>query len=240
MDEHANPIRPGHMSDNTYPGEDRETFMQRVRTALGRGHTQSPPQTPVPAVDDHLIRTARRDADPVDLFTRRAEEVGMSVRLVTSTDLAGRLAVLLDELKIKTAVIAAAKIPIGKVNAALAEANVQVLDVSGADGFDCSFDVDAGITDAQAAIAESGTLVCCADSLHGRGASLVPPIHIAIVRRGDIVSDLLDLWDRFDSTAMPSSIALITGPSKTADIEGELVKGVHGPGTVVVLVVTDE
>ena len=103
------------------------------------------------------------------------------------------------------------------------------------------YEADVGITDVHAALAETGTLVCQAGPLHGRGHSLVPPVHVAIVRRSDILPDLLDLVARMpeNSRELPSAIALITGPSKTADIEGILITGVHGPGRVFVLLVED-
>jgi L-lactate dehydrogenase complex protein LldG len=119
---------------------------------------------------------------------------------------------------------------------------VQVVEWADTPGLASQFDTDAGITDVHAALAETGTLVCSTDAGHSRGLSLVPPVHVAIVRRSDIVPDMLDLWARSRGIAaaeLPSSIALITGPSKTADIEGELVVGVHGPGEVHVILVED-
>ena len=68
-----------------------------------------------------------------------------------------------------------------------------------------------------------------------RGASLIPPVHIALLDRTQIVGDLFDYFDRLASTGLPANINLITGPSKTADIEGILITGVHGPGVVHVL-----
>ena len=95
------------------------------------------------------------------------------------------------------------------------------------------------ITDVHGAIAESGTIVCASDAGHSRGLSLVPPVHIALVRQSDILPDLIDFlrkWKGTPGSGMPSSLTLITGPSKTADIEGELIVGVHGPGQVHIVV----
>lgn len=103
------------------------------------------------------------------------------------------------------------------------------------------YGVDVGITDVRAAIAETGTLVCWSGPLHGRGVSLVPPVHIAVVRRSDIVPDMIDYLARHaaEGGALPSSIVFITGPSKTADIEGILITGVHGPREVHIMLVGD-
>jgi len=60
------------------------------------------------------------------------------------------------------------------------------------------------------------------------------------VEAGQVVGDMLAFWDRYAGAApaaLPSSVSLVTGRSKTADIEGELITGVHGPGEVHILIV---
>ena len=92
-----------------------------------------------------------------------------------------------------------------------------------------------------AALAETGTLICCTDADHARGHSLAVPLHVAIVRQSDILPDMIDYMARIHGSSpadLPSAQTLITGPSKTADIEGVLITGVHGPGKVCVLIVT--
>lgn len=92
---------------------------------------------------------------------------------------------------------------------------------------------DIGITSVDLAIAETGTLLVCSRPGQERVASLLPPLHVAIVERSQIVPDLLDairiLHER-GLANLPSNITLITGPSKTGDIELQLTTGVHGPG----------
>ena len=110
------------------------------------------------------------------------------------------------------------------------------------DRLDAQFDVDCGITGVHAALAETGTLVLYSDAHHSRGLSLVPPLHIAIVYRRDILPDMLDHWARLrgiPGSDLPSNMVFITGPSKTADIEGELVTGVHGPEAVHIMLVEE-
>jgi L-lactate dehydrogenase complex protein LldG len=99
------------------------------------------------------------------------------------------------------------------------------------------FRFDVGITTAQAAIAETGTLVL--DSTHERNrlVSLVPPVHIAIVSASRIcetVGDALSLL-RTENEISPA-VTFITGPSRTADIELTLTVGVHGPQEIYVIV----
>ncbi len=97
-----------------------------------------------------------------------------------------------------------------------------------------------GITDTHAAIAETGSIVVTSGPRRSRGGFLVPPVHIALVFAHSIRPDLIDLFPNTDSrlaAPLPTSLVLITGPSKTADIEGILITGVHGPKEVIVLLI---
>ena len=89
-----------------------------------------------------------------------------------------------------------------------------------------------GITTAQAAIAETGTLVLESERERHRLGSLVPPVHIAIVEAASIcltLGEALALVHRGGSSEMSPTITFITGPSRTADIELTMAIGVHGP-----------
>jgi L-lactate dehydrogenase complex protein LldG len=227
----------------TGPRTTRQQFMARIHAALEHTST-TPPAEPAPAVDESLARLARPSDDLLPLFEKRATEVGMKVQRIASAELTKRIAGILQEIAAKRVVVS-----VGSVSSALGlkesirRKNIEVVDWQATPGFECQFDTDAGITDVHAAFAETGTMVCCSDAGHSRGLSLVPPVHIAIVRKSDILPDMIDFWAVFKDIpgpAMPSSIAFITGPSKTADIEGVLITGVHGPGTVYVLTVEDE
>ncbi len=102
-------------------------------------------------------------------------------------------------------------------------------------------DAHLGLTGAEYAVAASGTIVMAASPHHPRSASLLPPIHIAVVRQEQLLPDLAALADRIrrDYPERPSSgLALITGPSRTADIEMTLSVGVHGPGELHILLIT--
>ena len=91
---------------------------------------------------------------------------------------------------------------------------------------------DIGISSVDCAIAETGTLMVCSRPGQERVASLLPPMHVAIVERRQIVPDLIDAFALLHQRGLdnlPSNIALITGPSKTGDIELQLTTGVHGP-----------
>ena len=99
------------------------------------------------------------------------------------------------------------------------------------------FRFDVGISTVQAAIAETGTLVLDSTLERHRLVSLVPPVHIAIVRASQIyrtLSEVLSLI-RKDKEISPA-VTFITGPSRTADIELTLAIGVHGPQELYVII----
>jgi L-lactate dehydrogenase complex protein LldG len=86
-----------------------------------------------------------------------------------------------------------------------------------------------------AAVAEVGGLVIRGTDRHGRAISLVPRVHVAILESKLLVPDLVDLFEKLSREPEPFNSVIITGPSKTGDIEMILVTGVHGPGIVKVL-----
>jgi L-lactate dehydrogenase complex protein LldG len=100
---------------------------------------------------------------------------------------------------------------------------------------------DIGISGVDWLIAETGTIVIGAAVREPRSLSLLPPVHVAVATRSQIVADLFDLFDALSSKShgngMTSCVTLITGPSKTGDIELQLVTGVHGPGEVHVVLI---
>lgn len=102
---------------------------------------------------------------------------------------------------------------------------------------------DVGITSCEAAIAETGTLMMWSRLGRERLASLIAPVHIAIIERRQIVPDLIDAFNLLGKRgveAMPSNVTLITGPSKTGDIELQLTTGVHGPGVWQVIIIDEQ
>lgn len=91
---------------------------------------------------------------------------------------------------------------------------------------------ETGITDCDCLIAQTGSIVVSTRSANGRAASVLPEIHVVRARRDQIVPDLpaaLALLRQRYHDHWPSSISVITGPSRTADIEKILVMGAHGP-----------
>ena len=102
------------------------------------------------------------------------------------------------------------------------------------------FNVDAGITSAAGAIAETGALILWPTDKEPRLMSIVPPIHIAVLQADTIHNSLSEVMRNENwSEKMPTNVVLVSGPSKTADIEMTLAFGVHGPKELIVLIVED-
>jgi len=99
------------------------------------------------------------------------------------------------------------------------------------------FTIDAGITSTAGAIADPGALILWPSEKEPRLMSLVPSIHIAVLEADKIFSSFLEAMQKEKwSTKMPTNVVLISGPSKTADIEMTLAFGVHGPKELIVLI----
>ncbi|MBP6006624.1 MAG: lactate utilization protein [Rhodoferax sp.] len=97
-------------------------------------------------------------------------------------------------------------------------------------------DIDAGLTVAKGAIAETGSLILWPTPAEPRLMSLVPGIHFVLLDVHTIYADLHDaMVSQAWSTRMPTNALLVCGPSKTADIQQTLAYGAHGPKELVVL-----
>ncbi len=97
---------------------------------------------------------------------------------------------------------------------------------------------DVGIGGADAALAETGSVVISSGPGRSRLTSLMPPVHIVLVPVSCLTSDLFT-WMTEQRPPLPASITLISGPSKTADIEQTMAVGVHGPGRFIALLYQD-
>ena len=103
-----------------------------------------------------------------------------------------------------------------------------------------------GITSADYCVAESATLVMKTLPGQARATSLVPSIHIAVIRMNQVIANLKELYTLltqepdFDRQGLTNCLTFISGPSKTADIEAVMVHGAHGPREVYLYVITSD
>ncbi|HEY1172750.1 MAG TPA: lactate utilization protein [Verrucomicrobiae bacterium] len=97
---------------------------------------------------------------------------------------------------------------------------------------------DVGITECDVLVAQTGSLIVTSRSSGGRALSVLPPHHVVIARREQLVRDLsaaFALIQQKYADNYPSMISLVTGPSRTGDIERILVLGAHGPKKLTVI-----
>jgi L-lactate dehydrogenase complex protein LldG len=93
----------------------------------------------------------------------------------------------------------------------------------------------AGVSSAMYALADTGSVVLAASPDEPRAASLLPNVHLTLVSEDVILPGLEELFAAVGDD-LPSSLAIVTGPSRSADIEQLLTIGVHGPGEVHVVI----
>jgi L-lactate dehydrogenase complex protein LldG len=172
-----------------------------------------------------------------DLFRLNLEAVnGHCVVVQGETEIARALTRIITDLQktdLRAQRIAISDNPIVERLMYLTDLEIEALAIAPNDIF--SYDV--GITTAQAAIAETGTLVLdSADERH-RLVSLVPPVHIAIVDASRICETLGEVLAVLrNGKDLSRAVTFVTGPSRTADIEQTLTVGVHGPRELYVII----
>jgi len=98
----------------------------------------------------------------------------------------------------------------------------------------------AGVTTADYAVAETGTLVLAHGAGRPRMTSLLPPVHLAVVPADRCLPDMAALFDRLGGGQPPTNLTFVTGASRTGDIEHILIRKVHGPGELVVVIAPPE
>ncbi len=202
----------------------REIVLGRIRAALADARV--PPVVPR-AYREHGSRAGE---DVVALFVERVEETGATV--VRSDD-AGRAvgAVLRDQGAAR--VVAAPDLP-----AEARPGGVEVVEDEGLTPAELD-GIDGAVTTCATACAETGTIAFDGGDGQGRRAiTLVPDLHVCVVRAVQIVETVPELVARLAPSARDGRpIVLVSGPSATSDIELERVEGVHGPRRLVVVLV---
>ena len=186
----------------------------------------------------HAQRAPLTGAAAIALFRKNIEAAHAEVHDTTAQDWPQLLARLAAEKGVRT-LLFGPNTAHGAQLAASAPAGMQLVpyDRPVAQWRDELFDtIDASITGARSAIADTGSMVLWPDANEPRLMSLVPPIHFVLLDAGRMHANLLaamlaEHW----ASAMPTNALVISGPSKTADIQQVLAYGAHGPREVIVL-----
>jgi L-lactate utilization protein LutC len=182
----------------------------------------------------------------VSRFTRELEPLGGTIHRVPSVA-AAREAIVTLIVRDGTPDVLAwdeADVGVAGLSAALREAGARLVDQQAAEGPGreaCMAALGAcevGLTGADFGLADTGSLVLVSGEGRGRLASLLPPVHIAVLPVSRLVWTLADVFAAApDLATRGSNLAVITGPSRTADIEMTLTRGVHGPRDVHVVLI---
>ena len=236
-------------------GVPKEEFLAQVRRALGRN--SGAPERAYPYLEESLAeleeqgqelyqRAAANREGLLDRLADTAELRGWNLHRVNNAEEAIDCIVEITAQRgvrrvVRSTQEALDEVPVGR---ALADSGVNVVRVAQGEIQDREtlrqeiIAADMGVTGADYAVAETGSVVVIPRAGLSRLVSLVPPIHVALVRPQDVVESLDDVFllRRLEYMRtggdMGSYLNFITGPSRTADIEQTLVVGVHGPREV--------
>jgi L-lactate dehydrogenase complex protein LldG len=202
----------------------REEILGKLRASLGR--TPGSPVAPVPPTARVKSRTAGPpDAEIEQLFAEIGKLNGVARRLASQDDLKSALADLVKAEAVKKATLwATPELQALDVANTLRALGVEI--VSPQADKHLVAECELGVTGVDAALPETGTLLLRSSPERPRVVSLLPRVHLAILRRTALRADL---HQAFAEAKDAGYCVLVTGPSRTSDIELTLTLGVHGP-----------
>ncbi len=218
---------------------DQERFLATVRQSLERGG-----EMPVPEPEPHPLPGIPAAEERLDRLIRELRAVGGKVYRAGSNAAARRKILQILERRGARRVVRGNTERLrsldldGELEAAGCEVTAcDLLDASRKRLRQAAFAADAGITWIDGAVAETGTLALFHRPGQGRSVSLLPPVHVAVLDAVDVVWELGELLEKVAEGEPPSALTLVTGPSRTGDIELVLTVGVHGPGELHLVVI---
>jgi len=222
----------------------RETILGRIREALSIPaqkpvtHDAASQQPSSPrSITDCLPYVGPTFEERLALFCKNAKELTADFRLCeTEADLSAQLAQIAQAEGWKKIATHATDL----TASATAALGLPVLQTDGGYNVNEMEQCDAGISACDALIAQTGSVLITSQSAGGRALSVLPPHHVVLARREQLVADLpaaFALIQAKYAPNYPSLISFITGPSRTGDIERILVLGAHGPKKLTVLCV---
>ena len=225
----------------------RENILARIREALTLsaprpGEHQSPSPGASPATERHgesrdwLPAVGSTTEERIALFQANATELKADFRLLDSIEaVAAELRAIAAEEGWKKVATHCAEL----TTSVCTPLGLPVLNTT--NGYDPKEleTCDAGISECDALVAQTGSVLVTSRSAGGRALSVLPPHHVVIARREQLLADLPEafaLVKQKYGANYPSMISFITGPSRTGDIERILVLGAHGPKKLTILV----
>ena len=211
----------------------RDDILQRIRSSLDEALLPD-------AVPDPPAYNVSRTSSGIDAFIREAEALSSQVLRVDSAQTAReRLLALCQERGWQQALTwVDDEMPIAGLIGALNAVGIETHHAGDPNILEL---LPVGITGTEAALADTGTIVV----IHGAGrsplASLLPPVHVALVDASRVHADMATYWQSItggaaEHVADTSNLVFISGPSRTGDIEQTLTLGVHGPRELILIV----
>ena len=195
----------------------RDAILARVREARGDGAASA-------VVREYRRGGTRTATERIELLVERLADYRADVHRVTELELAAALPI--GQIAVPPGLPAAWR-PAGAVE----DHDLTLPELDELDGV---------VTGCTVAIAETGTLVLAAGPAEGRRAlTLVPDLHVCVVRTEQVVETVAEAFDVLRGSER-RPLTFVSGPSATSDIELERVEGVHGPRSLVVLIVEEE
>ncbi|HXY71602.1 MAG TPA: LUD domain-containing protein [Actinomycetota bacterium] len=210
---------------------DADAFLARVRSGLAG-------VAPAPLPDVHPQTPASGDGRLFDRFAEELEKAGGTARWVSRQDLSAEVYEAAVEASASTAVVSDDVAEFReRIDRGLADAGCAAAPVSR----EAAASADLGVTGGVVGVCSTGSVLLRATPASPRIASLLPPAHVAILHEAALVPGFEELFDVLGEQLREANAAvLVTGPSRTTDIELQLVRGVHGPKSMTALVVREE
>ena len=222
---------------------ERENILGRIREALkveahtpgahGGGHATFDPKISTPR--KWLPRVGDTVDEQLALFAKNSSELKADFQLLNSADEArAAIVALRDQEKWRRVAGHSGDL----TNAICPPLNLPMLRTDRAYDVHALEACDVGISECDALIAQTGSVLVTNRSAGGRALSVLPPHHVVLARREQLVADLpaaFELLKQKYAANYPSMISFITGPSRTGDIERILVLGAHGPKKLTII-----
>lgn len=211
-------------------------FLGRVRERLGGDRGRSPARAAPPTLPDMLAPTmVSGDGRHFERFQEQLRAIGGEARRVRRDELAEVVASVAAGAR--SAVLGT---DLGEMHEAVAEGLVRAGATARKPTREAAEAADLGVTGAVLGVASTGSVLLASGPDSPRTAGLLPSAHIVVLPEDRIVPGFEELFDEMPRlVATSSALVLVSGPSRTSDIDMTPILGVHGPERVVVLVVSE-
>lgn len=214
----------------------KDTILKRVKEALqmkeraGTVHKQAPTSLPVTEKFEQWMPDPGTDFERwLEVFTENSKSLKTEIKLASDVHVAR---MILDEMRKTEDWESIACAPTPLVKEATSEFTASRFFLEKGYNWKNLERANVGITECEFLVAQTGSIMVTSVNSGGRALSVLPPHHVVIARKSQLVPDLrvaYELLQKKYKEHLPSFIGFITGPSRTGDIERILVLGAHGP-----------